>query len=121
MQLTGGRSFLVTTTLYRDRKAYPSLAALGIGVINTVQSVFLNDELRTRAPDVPFQLVRQSTEEIYRLPVEQQPAVVEAYVIAITESLIPIIVALGLGWISAIFVKRHNMLKRGVQPGAGAV
>jgi hypothetical protein len=82
--------------------------------------VFLNDELRTRAPDVPFQLVRQSTEAIYQLPVEQQPPVVDAYIIAITRSLIPIIAALILGWISAAFVKRHNMLKRGVQPGAAA-
>lgn len=89
-------------------------------MINTVQSVFLNTELRARAPDVPFQLVRQSTEAIYQLPVEQQPPVVDAYIIAITKSLIPIIVCLGLGWISAAFVKRHNMLKRGVKPGAAA-
>ena len=89
-------------------------------MINTVQSVFLNDELRTRAPDVPFELVRQSTEAIYTLPVEQQQPVVEAYIIAITRSLIPIIVALGLGWISALFVRRHNMKKRGVKPGAHA-
>jgi hypothetical protein len=95
-------------------------AALGIGIVNTVQSIYLNKELRARAPDVPFELVRQSTKAIYELPIEQQQPVIDAYIIAITQSLIPIIVAIGLGWIAALFVRRHNMRKRGVTPGGVA-
>jgi hypothetical protein len=95
-------------------------AALGIGIVNTVQSVFLNQELRSKAPDVPFDLVRSSTSAIYTLPKEQQQGVIDAYIVAITKSLIPIIVAIGLGWIAAMFIRRHNMLKRGVVPGAVA-
>jgi hypothetical protein len=95
-------------------------AALGIGIVNTVQSIFLNQELRANAPNVPFDLVRQSTKAIYELPKEQQQPVIDAYITAITKSFIPIIVSIGLGWIGALFVRRHNMTKRGVVPGAVA-
>ena len=95
-------------------------AALGIGIVNTVQSIFLNQELRSNAPDVPFELVRQSTEAIYQLPKEQQQPVIDAYITAITKSFIPIIAAISIGWVAALFVRRHNMKKRGVTPGAVA-
>jgi len=95
-------------------------AALGIGIVNTVQSIFLNQELRTNAPDVPFELVRQSTKAIYELPKEQQQPVIDAYITAITKSFIPIIAAISIGWIAALFVRRHNMKERGVTPGAVA-
>jgi len=95
-------------------------AALGIGIVNTVQSIFLNQELRTKAPNVPFELVRQSTKAIYELPKEQQQAVIDAYITAITKSFIPIIAAISIGWVAALFVRRHNMKERGVTPGAVA-
>ncbi|WWD17745.1 hypothetical protein CI109_102186 [Kwoniella shandongensis] len=92
-------------------------AALGVGIINTVQSVFLNTEIKRLAPDVDFNLVRQSVSAIFTLPAEQQPAVIEAYIISITKSFIPIIAAVILSLISGAFIRNHNMLTKG---GAGA-
>nr|ODN82466.1 major facilitator superfamily transporter [Cryptococcus depauperatus CBS 7841] len=91
-------------------------AAIGIGIVNTVQSVYLNTEIKRLAPDVDFELVRHSVSAIYTLPKAQQPAVVEAYVISITKSFIPIIIAVSLALISGAFVRNHSMLQKG---GAG--
>ncbi|AAW45549.1 hypothetical protein CNBH1220 [Cryptococcus deneoformans B-3501A] len=92
-------------------------AALGVGIINTVQSVYLNTEIKRLAPEVDFNLVRQSVSAIYTLPADQQSAVIEAYVISITNSLIPIIVAVGLAMVFGAFIRNHNLLKKG---GAGS-
>ncbi|ORY32267.1 major facilitator superfamily domain-containing protein [Naematelia encephala] len=92
-------------------------AAIGIGIINTVESVYLNKYLHELAPDAPFDLVRQSTEAIYTLPLAQQGPVIEAYVKAITGSLIPIFVAVPLALIFGAFIRNHNMKEKG---GAGA-
>ena len=89
-----------------------------LGIINTVQSIYLNKELRELAPDAPFDVVRQSVSAIYTLPVALQPAVIHAYVISITKSLVPIYIALALATIASIFVRNHNMLKIG---GVGAM
>ncbi|OWZ62101.1 hypothetical protein AYX14_05669 [Cryptococcus neoformans] len=88
-------------------------AALGVGIINTVQSVYLNTEIKRLAPEVDFNLVRQSVSAIYTLPADQQSAVIEAYVISITNSLIPIIVAVGLAMVIGAFIRNHNLLKKG--------
>lgn len=92
-------------------------AAIGIGIINTVQSVYLNKELKRLAPEAPFQLVRQSVSAIFTLPPEQQAPVIDAYIIAITKSFIPLIAALGIAWIASLFIRSHNMKEKG---GAGA-
>ncbi|KIR53334.1 major facilitator superfamily transporter [Cryptococcus gattii Ru294] len=93
-------------------------AALGVGIINTVQSVYLNTEIKLLAPEVDFNLVRNSVSAIYTLPPDQQPAVIEAYVISITNSLIPIIVAVGLAMVFGAFIRNHNLLKKRAVGGA---
>ena len=90
------------------------------GIINTVQSIYLNKELRELAPDAPFEVVRQSVSAIYTLPVALQPSVIHAYVISITRSLTPIYIALALATVASIFVRNHNMLKIGGVAGAMA-
>lgn len=95
-------------------------AALGIGVVNTVQSIFLNRELRIRAPDVDFNLVRQSPVAIYQLPEMLRPPVIEAYTKAITESLIPIVVAVGVSWIVGMFIKNKSTLGKMTEGGIAA-
>ncbi|WVQ74787.1 hypothetical protein IAR50_004393 [Cryptococcus sp. DSM 104548] len=93
-------------------------AALGTGIINTVQSVYLNTEIKLLAPDVDFETVRQSVSAIYTLDPAQQPAVIEAYVISITKSFIPIIVAVCLALICGAGIRSHNMLTKGGAGGA---
>ncbi|WVQ85241.1 hypothetical protein IAT38_007406 [Cryptococcus sp. DSM 104549] len=122
--------FLAVQAEYHDRPALLPQAtavvsffqltggALGTGIINTVQSVYLNTEIKRLAPDVDFNLVRQSVSAIYTLPVEQQPAVIEAYVISITKSFVPIIVSVGLALVFGAFIKNHNMNEKG-GPGGG--
>jgi hypothetical protein len=69
-------------------------AAIGIGIVNTVQSVYLNKELRAKAPDVDFELVRQSVTAIYTaVPEDKRGRVIDAYVTAITKSFLPIYIA----------------------------
>nr|XP_018999581.1 major facilitator superfamily transporter [Kwoniella mangroviensis CBS 8507]OCF63042.1 major facilitator superfamily transporter [Kwoniella mangroviensis CBS 8507] len=92
-------------------------AAIGIGIINTVQSVFLNTEIKRLAPNVDFETVPQSVSAIYQLPVADQPPVIDAYIISITKSFIPIIAACILALIFGAFIRNHNMLTKG---GAGA-
>lgn len=91
-------------------------AAVGVGVINTVQSVYLNRYLREFAPLAPFEIVRQSTTIIPMLSPLIQPGVIKAYTLAISKSYLPMIVAAGLAFVFPIFIRPHNMLKIG-QPG----
>ncbi|ODN78959.1 hypothetical protein L202_04475 [Cryptococcus amylolentus CBS 6039] len=93
-------------------------AALGTGIINTVQSVYLNTEIKRLAPDVDFNLVRQSVSAIYTLDPAQRPPVIEAYVISITKSFIPIITSVCLALVFGGFIKNHNMLTKGGAGGA---
>ncbi|ORX33889.1 major facilitator superfamily-domain-containing protein [Kockovaella imperatae] len=90
-------------------------AALGIGILNSVQSVFLNRELHRLAPDAPFELVRQSVSAIYTLPEAMQPPVIEAYVIAISRSYIPGIAAVCLALLCNIFIANHDLKTRGLE------
>lgn len=85
-------------------------AALGIGIVNTVQSVFLNRELSATNTGVDIALVRESPVAIYQLAEELRGPVIDAYVKAITESLIPIIVACGVAWIISFFIKNKSTL-----------
>ncbi|EIW70918.1 hypothetical protein TREMEDRAFT_38481 [Tremella mesenterica DSM 1558] len=96
-------------------------SALGIGIVNTVQSVYLNKELRLLAPDAPFEVVRQSVSAISTLSPEMQIPVIAAYIIAITKSLIPLIVACGLALASGVFIRNHNMLLMGGSGHAAAL
>ncbi|ODN92812.1 major facilitator superfamily transporter [Cryptococcus wingfieldii CBS 7118] len=93
-------------------------AALGTGIINTVQSVYLNTEIKRLAPDVDFNLVRQSVSAIYTLDPAQRPPVIDAYVISITKSFIPIITSVCLALVFGGFIKNHNMLTKGGAGGA---
>jgi hypothetical protein len=95
-------------------------AAIGIGIVNTVQSVFLNKELKQLAPNAPFDLVRSSPTVIPTLPESERQPVTDAYIIAITESFIPNNVAMGLSWIISMLIKNHNMKTRGGAGGAMA-
>lgn len=49
-----------------------------------------------------------------------QPAVIDAYVTAITKSFVPIIVATGLALFFGAAVRNHSMKEKGVKPGAVA-
>lgn len=95
-------------------------AAIGIGIVNTVQSVYLNRYLREYAPEAPFDTVRQSTSAIYEAvpagPVRD--AVIRAYVSAISKSYIPVYIALALALLFGAFIRDHNMLTIGIKPGA---
>lgn len=93
-------------------------AALGIGVVNTVQSIFINRELVARAPNVDFRLVRESPVAIYTLEESLRGPVIEAYTKAITESFIPIIAALCLGWIIGMVIKNKSTLGK-MEAGMG--
>ncbi|OCF41607.1 major facilitator superfamily transporter [Kwoniella heveanensis CBS 569] len=93
-------------------------AAIGTGIVNTVQSVFLNKEIKRLAPNVDFELVRQSVSAIFTLPVEEQAPVIDAYIISITNSFIPIIAACALALVFGIFIRNHNMKERGGAGGA---
>lgn len=95
--------------------------ALGIGIINTVQSVYLNKELKLLAPSAPFETVRQSVSAIFTLPIEMQEPVITAYIIAITRSFIPIFVAIAIAFVVSLFIRNHNMLEKGGVGGAAAV
>ncbi|KAK8866051.1 hypothetical protein IAR55_001202 [Kwoniella newhampshirensis] len=92
--------------------------ALGVGIINTVQSVFLNTEIKRLAPNVDFNLVRQSVSAIFTLPLDQQAPIIDAYIISITKSLIPIIAAVIISLITGAFIRNHNMLAKGGAGGA---
>ena len=70
-------------------------------------------EIPRLAPDAPFELVRQSVTAIYTLPEAQRPPIIDAYVIAISKSYIPSIVALGLSLICNVFISNHNLKERG--------
>lgn len=95
-------------------------AALGVGVVNTVQSVFLNRELLARAASVPFDLIRQSPTAIYTLAPELQQGAIDAYTKAITESFIPIIAGVSLAWIFGLFIKNESTLGKTVDGGIAA-
>ncbi|GMK56662.1 hypothetical protein CspeluHIS016_0305020 [Cutaneotrichosporon spelunceum] len=88
-------------------------AALGIGIVNTVQSVYLNRYLKEYAPTAPFDVVRQSTQAMWHidLPTDVRDAVVHAYTAAISKSYIPILVGLVLTLVFGAFIRNHNMLK----------
>ncbi|TXT09034.1 hypothetical protein VHUM_02508 [Vanrija humicola] len=88
-------------------------AAIGIGIVNTVQSIYLNKYLREYAPDAPFDVVRQSTEAIRKIPEALQPGVIHAYILAISKSYMPIFIAIGLALIIGAFIRPHNMNKIG--------
>lgn len=94
-------------------------AAIGIGLVNTVQSIYLNRYLHQFAPDAPFDIVRQSTQAMWQidLPIVVRDQVVHAYTAAISKSYIPILVALCLSLVFGAFVRNHNMLTVG---GGGA-
>ncbi|CAK9781215.1 unnamed protein product [Cutaneotrichosporon oleaginosum] len=95
-------------------------AAVGVGIINTVQSIYLNEYLRKYAPLAPFQIVRQSTTVIPMLPGILRPGVIKAYTLAISKSYLPMIVAMALALFFGSFIRSHNMLKVGL-PGAGGL
>ncbi|KAL7420794.1 hypothetical protein Q5752_004747 [Cryptotrichosporon argae] len=88
-------------------------AAIGIGIVDTVESIYLNRYLHEYAPDAPFETVRESTSAIYTLPVDQQAPVIHAYVLAISRSFIPIFIALSISMVSAVFIRNHDMRKIG--------
>lgn len=90
-------------------------AAIGIGLVNTVQSVYLNRYLKEFAPEAPFNEVRQSTQAVWTIdmPDAVREQVVHAYTAAISKSYIPILVALCLGLVFGAVVRNHNMLKLG--------
>lgn len=92
-------------------------AALGVGVVNTVQSIYLNRYLPLYAPDAPFDLVRHSTKAIYDIPKELQAGVIHAYILAISKSYIPIFIALPFAVVGGLFIRNHNMIKLGAQAG----
>lgn len=92
-------------------------AAIGVGIVNTVQSVYLNTYLHEYAPDAPFEIVRESTSAIATLSDDLKPGVIHAYVLAISKSYLPIFVALALSVVFGVFIRNHNMLKLGVTPG----
>lgn len=93
-------------------------AALGVGIVNTVQSIFLNRELAARAAEVPFDLVRQSPTAIYTsLAPELRQGAIEAYTKAITESFIPIIVGIVLALVFGAFIKNESTLGKTVEGG----
>lgn len=95
-------------------------AALGIGIVNTVQSIYLNRYLVQYAPDAPFNVVRHSPAAIYTLAKELQPGVIHAYLLAISKSYLPIFGALPLAVVGGAMVRNHNMVKLGVQATAMA-
>ena len=88
-------------------------AALGIGIINTVESVYLNRELKVLAPSAPFALVRNSVSAIYTLPPEIRASVIKAYVIAIDKCYIPVFIAVSLAFVSSAFIKNYDLRVRG--------
>lgn len=116
-QLTGAALGVVSQTLLCHSLRYQAYIRHQ-GIINTVQSVYLNTEIKLLAPEVDFNLVRNSVSAIYTLPADQQSAVIEAYVISITNSLIPIIVAVGLAMVFGAFIRNHNLLKKRAAGGA---
>lgn len=65
----------------------------GIGIVNTVQSIYLNKYLKEYAPNAPFDLVRQSTSAIYEIDPSLRPGVIHAYILAISKSYMPIFIA----------------------------
>lgn len=84
-----------------------------------VQSIYLNKELRAKAPDVDFALVRESVTAIWTsVPDEQRGPVIDAYVEAITKSFLPIYIAIAIAFFASIFIRNHNMKEKG---GAGAI
>lgn len=95
-------------------------AAIGIGLINVVQSVYLNKELSKTLPDDIFVKVRQSVTEIYQVDEQYRAAAIDAYLTAITRSFIPIFASVAIAWVASVFVRSHNMKTKG-QPGAMAV
>lgn len=92
-------------------------SALGIGIVNTVESVYLNREIPLLAPDAPFEVVRQSTSAIYSIAEDLRQGVIDAYIIAITKSIIPLFIALAFALCAGVFIRSHNMNALG---GAGA-
>ena len=81
----------------------------------------MNTEIKKLAPEAPFELVRQSVSAIFTLPANEQPAVIRAYVISITKSLVPIYIALAIALMASVFIRNHNMLKIGGMAAAAAV
>jgi MFS family permease len=92
-------------------------AALGVGIVNTVLSVRLAKHLNAYAPDAPYEVVRESTQMIYRIDPALRPGVVKAYIEGISDSYIPIFIALALSVVFGVFIRNHNMLKLGGSPG----
>lgn len=66
-------------------------------------------------------MVRQSTTAIYQLPKEMQPGVIQAYILAISKSYMPLFAALGLALVFGAFIRSHNMLKVGGPGGMAAM
>jgi hypothetical protein len=86
-----------------------------------VQSVYLNKGLSAVLPDkAQFNLVRQSVEAIYTLPVDLRGPVINAYVTAITRSFLPIFIAISIGWIVAFGIRNHDIRKIALPAGGVA-
>lgn len=96
-------------------------AAIGIGIVNTVQSVYLNKELRAKAPNVNFELVRQSVTAIYTsVPEDQRGPVIDAYTTAINKSFLPMYIAVAIAFVASFLIRNHNLKAKGVSGGAVA-
>lgn len=86
-----------------------------------VQSIFLNRELRTAAPGDLFDKVRNSVTAIYDVDEQYRPAIIDAYVKAITSSFIPLFICVAIAFVASIFIRNHNMKTKGGAGGAMAV
>jgi hypothetical protein len=88
------------------------------------QSLFiggLKQELKVyNLPQTTLVAITGSVELIWTLPIELQKIVIEAYVISLHHVYIVAVPAAILAGIASIMVKRHNIKKMGLKPGAGA-
>ncbi|KIM88878.1 hypothetical protein PILCRDRAFT_243404 [Piloderma croceum F 1598] len=85
---------------------------LGIGVCGTVFANELSTGLVKYAPEAPFELVRDSVEAIYTLPVAQQAGVIHAYVLAIDKVFLVAVACGALGSLGATLIRNINIKGR---------
>lgn len=90
---------------------------IGIAIASTMFSSKLASGLHQFAPDVDFELVRNSVEAIKTLPLSQRPGVIHAYVLALNRVFVIGVAAGGLASLSALLVRNLSVKGKDLMGG----
>jgi len=110
--------FVATPHLVSQATSMASFAqflggTVGLGIAEPILSTELTKYLAQYAPNAPAAIVRQSPTNIYSLPADMIPGVVEAYADSLKIVFLVGVPVAGLGLLSSLFIKNIRIVKTG--------